>query len=237
MRRFAVLLAAGASVVLMPLLAAAAVHDVSVGNYWFEDDATGSRDNIVVNEGDQVRFTIRQAAYPPHDIVIPAYGIDSPQLQLFQTYTTPPLTKPGTFLVYCRAHKARGHETTLVVKAKATAAPAPGPTQPGSGGAPPPPATGNKATPKASTTPSPGATGTPSPTPVATGSTAPSGVGEASDRRAAPSDPDSLEGILGRRFGGGVAWTAALWQAAILALPIGAAAGFAIRRERRRWNA
>lgn len=235
MKRPALFAAAAGLIVLVPLLAAAAVHDVSVGNYWFEDDATGSRTAITVNEGDQVRFTIRQAAYPPHDIVIPEYDIDSPQLQLFQTYTTPPLDKPGTFLVYCRAHRARGHETTLVVKAKPAAEPAPAPTSPG--GAPPPPGPIKKTTPKPSASPSPTATGAPSASPSASDAPIPSGVGEAADRRAAPPDPNSLEGMLGRRFGGGVAWTAALWQALILALPIAGAAGFAIRRERRRWNA
>ncbi len=230
MKRRAAWLAAGAIWVLVPLLAAAALHEVSVGNYWFEDDATGSRAQLTVDEGDQIRFTVRQAAYPPHDIVIPAYGIDSPQLNLFQTYTTPPLDKPGTFLVYCRAHRARGHETTLVVKAKATTEPAPTPT--GSGAAPPP---GKKPPKSATTSPDPTASATPTPSP--TGSTVPSGVGEATDRRVPPPDPDSLAGLLGRDFGGGVPWTAALRLGAILALPIAGAAAYAIRRERRRWNA
>ena len=217
---------------LASLPAHAKLHEVSVGNYYFEDDATGARDPLTVNEGDQIRFTVRQAAYPPHDIVIDEYGIDSPPLNLFQTYTTPPLNKPGTFDLYCRAHRPRGHETTLIVKAKASP-PQSTPTSP------PPPAKKKAKTSTAAPTAAASATASPtsdttpaSPTPAE--SLAPEGVGEATDRRTPPPDPDSLAGILGRRFGGDIPWTAALWQSLLAAAPIGAAAAYAIRRDSQR---
>jgi plastocyanin len=216
-------------ILLASLPAHAKLHQVSVGNYYFEDDATGARDPLTVDEGDQIRFTVRQAAYPPHDIVIEEYGIDSPPLNLFQTYTTPPLNKPGTFALYCRAHRARGHETTLIVKAKVS----PPPSTPSS---PPPPKKKAKpatAAPKAETTSTPSSAAAPaSPTPAE--SLAPVGVGEATDRRTPPPDPESLAGILGRRFGGELPWTTAVWQALIAALPIVAAAAYALKRESQR---
>ncbi|HVL32156.1 MAG TPA: hypothetical protein VM600_01085, partial [Actinomycetota bacterium] len=127
MKRLAFLAAAAAIVALLaPGRALAALQDVSVGNYYFEVDATGARDPIVVKQGDQIRFTIREPDYPPHTINIDELQIESPDLLLFDTYTTPPLKKPGTYLLYCKAHKDRGHETSLVVKAAPKSASSPG---------------------------------------------------------------------------------------------------------------
>lgn len=229
MRRFAAVLVAGLLWALIPFPAQAALRDVSIGNYWFEDDATGARNPITVTEGDQIRFTVRQGVYPPHSAVIDEYDIDSGQLLLFDTYTTPPLNKPGTFALYCRAHRERGHETKLVVKAKPAGDPGAQPSTP----APPKKAKASKsaAPTAAATTPTPGTTAA-SPSPAE--ATVPAGVGQATDRRRPPSDPNSLAGVLGRDLGGDVPWTAALWQAALAAIPIAGAAAYALRRERRR---
>ena len=237
--RWARVFVAGLLVLLVPIPAEARRREVSVGNYWFEDDETGARNQLVVDEGDQIRFTIREAAYPPHSVVIDEYGLDSGYLVLFQTYTTPPLEKPGRFELYCRAHRDRGHRATLIVKARASSAPSPG----GSAPAPPQkkkPAQTTEATPSADAPtegPSPAVTAPTAAQPVQPtpgGTLAPVGVGEATDRRRPPPDPDSLAGLLGRRFGGDAPWTTAVWLALIAMVPIGAAAVYAIRRERGR---
>jgi plastocyanin len=229
--------ALGAFLFLAVPPAAASLHEVTVANYYFQDDTTGARKTITVDQGDQIRFTVRQAAYPPHSVVIDEYGIDSGYLLLFDTYTTPPLNKPGTFLLYCRAHRARGHYATLVVKAKpGPGSPAPGPVPGASGahvggakkpgspvaGASTPAKPGSKPTAVGST---PGATAEP---------VVPSGVGTSSDRRRATPDASSLAGVLGRSFGGDVPWTSALWLSLIAGVGVAAVAGLAISRERRR---
>lgn len=242
MKRLIALLTAGV-LAAIPLPAQARERKVSVGNYYFQDDETKARNPIVVDEGDQIEFTIRAAAYPPHTIVIPAYDIDSEDegtLLLFDTYRTPPLDRPGTFLLFCRPHRDKGHETTLRVRAKAS------PTSAGTT-APPPK---NKSSTGSQTTPTARATSTATPTrpavlPTAPGSpasspqetAAPAGIGRATDRRRLPPDPNSLAGMLGRRFGGDLPWTTALWQALLAAVPIAAAVGYALRRERRRRTA
>lgn len=237
--RWARVAVAGLLVLMVPIPAEARLREVSVGNYWFEDDQTGARNPLVVDEGDQIRFTIREATYPPHSVVIDEYGLDSGYLVLFQTYTTPPLEKPGRFELYCRAHRERGHKTTLIVKARASSAPSPS----GSAAAPPPkrkPTQTTEATPSddaptegpAAATTAPAAA-QPSP-PTSPEAFASVGVGEATDRRRSPPDADSLAGLMGHRFGGDAPWTTAVWLALIAMVPIGAAAAYAIRRERGR---
>jgi len=210
----------------------ARVHGVTAGNYYFQDDATGSRTRLVVDQGDQIQVTVRAAAYPPHSVVIDEYGIDSGYIYPFQTYTSPPLNKPGTFILYCRAHRDRGHWTTLIVRAATASTPRSSPTASSGSRAQSPGAPGAATSPA---TPKLGAKDAPqSPAGASTESPVPAGIGEATDRRSAPPDPHSLAGVLGRGFGGGLPWTAALWLAGLAAVPIFGAAGLALRVERRR---
>lgn len=234
MRRWAVLVAA-AAVLAIVVPAAASLREVDVGNYYFEDVATRSRKMIIVNEGDQIRFTVRQSTYPPHDVVIDGYGKDyeSGQLLLLETFTTPPLDKPGTFALYCRAHRRRGHETKLVVKESASpSSPTPTSSQPSSSpkkktGTTRPPASGSpQASPSGPASVAPGS----APTSGSSSGLLPAGVGVATDRRLASPDANSLAGILGREIGGGEPWTTAVWTWLLAAIPIAALAGYAMRR-------
>jgi plastocyanin len=222
------LLIAAVAVVAAVVPAAASLREVDVGNFYFEDVATGSRQVVMANKGDQIRFTVRQTTYPPHDVVIDGYGkeYESGQLLLLETFTTPPLDKPGTFRLYCRAHERRDHETTLFVRSTASPSPAPGSSpkkkaspRPGASAAP-------QASPTGSASVAPGETPTTEPSP----SLAPAGVGVATDRRLASPDSNSLAGILGRDIGGGEPWTTAVWTWLLAAIPIAAMAGFAMRR-------
>lgn len=197
-----------------------ATRQASIGNYYYEDDATGSRKQIVVRQGDQVRFTVREGVYPPHTVDIDELNIHSPGLLLGETFTTPVLDRAGTFRVYCRPHEERGHFSSLVVQAAATPAPtAAGTAAPaapaGVGGAP--------------VTPAPTVT----PVALATPTLAPVGVGRASAQeleRPQAVDPDSLEGLTGRTRST-APWTRALWFLLIASVPIVGAAGFAVSRE------
>ena len=101
--------------------ARAALREVSVGNYYFQDDASGNRAQIVVDRGDQVRFTIREAAFSPHDVRVDELGIRSGDMQLFETFTTEPLDVVGTFRLYCNRHKdnpGQPHVAQLVVRSE-----------------------------------------------------------------------------------------------------------------------
>jgi hypothetical protein len=42
-------------------------------------------------------------------------GIHSGSLAAGETFTTPPIGKAGTFILYCKPHDQRGHKTTLIV--------------------------------------------------------------------------------------------------------------------------
>jgi plastocyanin len=109
--------------VLMGLLATQALAETrqaSVGNYWFEDDARRDRTKIIVNQGDQITFTIREGIYPAHTVDVDELRIHSPDLLLGATFTTPQLNTAGTYKLYCRPHEQRGHVTTLFVRATAT---------------------------------------------------------------------------------------------------------------------
>ena len=223
---------AAATALAVALPAHAILRDIDVGNFYFEEVATGARDPIRVDQGDQLRFTVREGTYPPHDVVIEGYGpeFQSGQLLLFDRFTTPPLDKPGTFDLFCRAHRQRGHETTLIVRARSSgSAPAPGPSQ-----------TRRSSPPRSSTaSPRPSATGTGSTAPSvapspSSPSLAPVGVDVAEDQRRASPDADSLAALLGRDLGGDAPWTTAVWMWLLAALPIAAVAAFAMRRELRR---
>jgi plastocyanin len=206
--------------------ALATTHQATVANYYFEDDQQHDRTKLVVQQGDQITFTVRQASYPPHTIDVDALDIHSPDLLVGQTYTTPVLKKTGNFYLYCRPHEARGHHTRLIVTSTpgTTARPAPSlaPT--------------TTAPPRASITagtPAPGATPLISPTPVASASPVPAGVGTAPpgslDRVLTP-DPGSLEALTGHRTSNRAPWTRAVWWLLIAVIPIAGAAAFALRR-------
>lgn len=211
-----------AALLVPPVPARAALVEVSVGNYYFEDDATGGRE-IVVRKGDQIRFTVRDAAYPPHSAKVDELGIASGDMLLFDTYTTPPIGTVGTFRLYCEAHQDRGHETTLTVKKSAEAnEPSKGPSK-GAGG-------GGDGGQREQTNERPAASKKNKRPSGKNEPIIPSGKGIAEDRTQAPVDPRSLEGVLGRRIGGDLPWTVAVKQALLLLVPIALVTGFAVRR-------
>jgi plastocyanin len=224
----------GALVAVVALLAAGRVraetHQSSVGNYYFEDDATGDRTKLVVDVGDQITFTVRQGAATPHTVEVDELDIHSPDLRIGQTYTTPPLDTAGNFKLYCRRHEERGHHARLIVRAAATPAPKPKAT--------PHPTTSPiatrtpAATARAAASTSPSPTPTRSPSPSAT--LAPVGVGTAPPGSLASRtpDPDSLEGLTGVRRSNEVPWTRAVRWLLIASVPILAAAVFAVARNR-----
>lgn len=217
----------------------AALLQVSIGNYWFEDDETKRRDRIEAQQGDQLRFTVRETTYPPHSVEVDELGISSPELLLFETYTTPPLNKPGTYRLYCRGHLDRNHVTTLVVRptpppttAARTAPARRGPTAT---------ATSTSSTTSPEDAPLTDPFQSPPPGAVAEATTtvpslAPVGVGSATDRRRPPVDPDSLAGLIGRPPATPGPWTRAVrLGAAAAALLLGvsvSAVAYGWRRER-----
>ncbi|MGH2758558.1 MAG: hypothetical protein ACRDKJ_03235 [Actinomycetota bacterium] len=194
---------------------------VSVGNYYYEDDRNGDRTKIVVRQGDQIAFTVRQGIYPPHTVEVDELNIHSGDLLLGETYTTPQLNRVGNFLLYCRPHRERGHVSRLIIQAPVTTTTAPPATE-----APPAPGAATTDTPVATATPSP-VVSTPTPTLV------PVGVTKASPEelsRPVAVDPDSLEGLTGR-VRSNQPWTRALWFLLIASVPIVAAAAAALGRE------
>src|SRR5712692_252796 len=131
MRRVGFLLAAvGVLLALSTAPASSITHQASAGNYWYEDDQQHDRTKIVVRQGDQITFTIREQAVPGHTVDVDELNIHSPNLNIGETYTTPRLIKPGNYYLYCRPHEQRGHHTRLVVLAaqQATATPPPNST-------------------------------------------------------------------------------------------------------------
>jgi len=77
-RRRRVLAALALAVTVLAMLALradAALHEVTVGNYYFEDDAVRDRARLDVQQGDQIRFTVREAAYPPHSANVDELGM------------------------------------------------------------------------------------------------------------------------------------------------------------------
>jgi plastocyanin len=225
--------------------AAAAVHQATVGNYYFQDDATNDRAKLVVAKGDQVTFTVRAAASRPHSVNVDELGIHSGDLLLFETYTTPPLNRPGTFRLYCRNHeRSNNHVASLVVKAPPTQ-----PTTPATTPATSPPRTAT--TPRlvpsatapsgASSTTVVQATTTPTGVRLAATTTTevatvPAGRGTAppGDRRRAAPAANSLEGLLGRHIGGSAPWTRAIRVSLAALVPVALVAGFALLRARER---
>jgi plastocyanin len=222
-RRALVAIVAGTALVAAAV-ARAETRQASVGNFYFEDDATGDRTRLVVNEGDQVTFTVRQGAATPHTVDVDELDIHSGDLRIGQTYTTPALDTPGNFNLYCRRHEERGHRTRLIVRAPtgATPKPTPRPTRTAVATTAPLPARIPTATPAT----------TASPTPPPSASLAPVGIGTAPPgwiARRTP-DPDSLEALTGVRRSYEIPWTRAVWWLLIATVPIAAAAAFALRR-------
>ena len=220
----------------------AALRESTVGNYYFQDDATGSRERIVVDRGDQIRFTVREAGFSPHNVRVDELGIRSPDLQLFDTFTTPVLDRPGSYRLYCSRHHdnpGQPHVAELVVRSAApppatstTSAPAaparPPPARPGPGGVAAPTPT---SAPAGSVPASPTETVTTDGTTGATTGTVPAGLGRATDRRRPPPAEGSLASILGRRPEPGP-WTRAVRMGMVALVAMVAMAGVAVARGR-----
>jgi plastocyanin len=229
--------------------AAAAVHPATVGNYYFQDDATNDRAKLVVNKGDQVTFTVRAAASRPHSVNVDALGLHSGDLLLFETYTTPPLNRVGTFRLYCRNHEvSNNHVTALTVKATPTPSTTPAttpvttsPPRPATTVRPPPSQTTTTVAP--STTVAPATTvpaaARPAVTTTTEVATVPAGRGKAppGDRRRAAPAANSLEGLLGRHIGGSAPWTRAVRISLAALVPLVLVAALALREARRRSSA
>jgi plastocyanin len=219
----ALVVAIGAAALVSGGVVRAETRQASVGNYYFEDDATGDRTKLVTDVGDQITFTVRQGAATPHTVEVDELDIHSGDLLIGQTYTTPRLTTAGNFKLYCRRHDERGHNARLIVRAAAVATPKPTPRRTAAPPRTTPPAA-PVATPSFSPSAAPSASRSPSLAPVGVG-TAPPG----SLARRTP-DPDSLEGITGVSRSNEIPWTRALWWLLIASVPIVGAAVFALRR-------
>lgn len=214
--------------------ASADTHQASIGNYYFEENEQLDRKKIVVDAGDQVTFTVVEGVFPPHTVEVDDLKIHSGDILLGQSYTTPPLTEPGNYFLYCRPHEDRGHHTRLIVRAAArggsspTSKPAPderarsGST---SGDSSEPKIAGNEATPSVSAKPS----DSPTLAPVGISKADPSAL-----ERPLRADPDSLESLTGRSIDNTVPWTRALWQLALAAVAIAGIGVFAYLRARAR---
>ncbi len=116
-RRFAVLGVVGlaAGTVLWTGIASAALVDVRVGNFYFEDASVGDG-QVVITAGDQIRFVVDDNGRgKQHTIDIDEFDVHSGLIAKGETFTTGPLTTPGTYALYCDIHRNRGHETTLVI--------------------------------------------------------------------------------------------------------------------------
>jgi plastocyanin len=203
--------------------ATAITHQATIGNYYYEDDAQKDTTKIVVHVGDQITFTVRQQAVPGHTVDVDELNIHSPNLDLGQTFTTPPLTRAGNFYLYCRPHEARGHHTRLIVLATSTPVPQPRATPHPT--AVPPHIVGTPAT-TPHTSPAPTASPKPSATltPVGVG-TAPPG----SLSRPVPTNPNSLNALTGRNPTA-VPWTRALRWLIVASIVVVALAALAFQR-------
>lgn len=106
------LLLAAAAVALLSSPARSATQTVDVGNFFFGDGT------ITATVGDQLRFTVSSGNN--HTVEITELGISSGDLDKDDTYTTPVLTAPGTYRIWCATHTTQGHEATLTVVAAPT---------------------------------------------------------------------------------------------------------------------
>ena len=91
---------------------AATVIDIHVGSFYFEDSTVG--DGVInAKVGDQLRFTFDDNG--AHTAEVDELGISSGAQGAGAVFVTAPLTQAGTFTLYCKPHRNRGHLTTLVV--------------------------------------------------------------------------------------------------------------------------
>lgn len=248
------LVALGLVVMWIGAVAWAALHEVSGGNFYFRDNATGSTSEIRVVEGDQIRFTMVEDAPVPHSVEIDALGIHSGDMQSGDTFTTPALNQPGTYTVYCDRHRERGHVITLVVENDSSeegSGSGSGSDDSGSdsGSGSGDSSTGSQEGSKSGTgkdqTNDKKGSGTTrgsmdgegearSPRPTST-ELVPSGAGTVTDAEQAAMDalPNSFEQTLGRPIPEGP-WTRSLTLALFAVVPLVVVAVIAIRRGRRR---
>jgi hypothetical protein len=114
-RRFALPLLVMAAGAVFSLPAGASLRQIAVGNFYFEDE-TVDDGRVEAQVGDQLRFTVLDGGPgTPHTVEVDELGIHSGSLAAGETFTTPPIGKAGTFILYCKPHDQRGHVTTLVV--------------------------------------------------------------------------------------------------------------------------
>lgn len=219
---------------------AAALREVAVRNFYF-DDATAGDGTVEAMQGDQLRFTVYDGGPgTPHTVEVDELNIHSGSLAAGETFTTPPLNQPGTYRLYCKPHQNRGHTATLIVRANSTATTSVATTAPRSGGSS---GTVTTSTTAASTPSATNADGSPassvpadadSPGDGTDSTLAPLGRGEADPDALedAPADPDSLQAALGRRPARKGPWTRSVRLALLVLIPMVAASIVAARRSR-----
>jgi plastocyanin len=225
----------------------AATPTVHVGSYYFEDATVGDG-QVVASTGDRLRFVFDDSGSGGrrHTATVAEIpGFDSGAQPKGATWTSPVLTQPGTYRLFCRVHQnaPNNHFTTLVVTGPAitpapTSAapkPTPGPTPASaSPGSSPAATTGTSATPpgggaspdsEASASPPDGsATAAPSEAP---GASDPGGIASPAPSGSAADGPGSDPGP------GPTTWLRSLLVGLLAAVPIaaaGIAAGFLERR-------
>jgi plastocyanin len=91
---------------------AAGVVDIHVGSFYFEDSTVGDG-VITARVGDQLRITFDDSG--GHNAQVDALGIDTGVQGAGAVYISQVLTQPGTYELYCKPHRKRGHFTTLIV--------------------------------------------------------------------------------------------------------------------------
>ncbi len=251
------LLGAVAAFALLAGVAVAATRDVNVGSFYFEDATVGDG-RINAQTGDRLRFIGDDAggAGKPHTVESTELGWSSGALGKGVTWTSPILTTPGTYRIFCQFHwRSQNHETVLVVTGtaitpaptqKATPRPTASPASPApSSGATPSPSNGGSA----SATPGPGGSGTPGasgdpgrtaePPPgasatlpaasVAPGDAADSGNGSDPAGQASPGGDGD-----GATDGAGITWTRSASAGLLAIVPLGLLGLVAVAAARRR---
>lgn len=119
-RRLALPLLAVTAAAVVAVPAVASLRQIAVGNFYFEDETVGDG-KVEVQVGDQLRFSVLDGGPgTPHTVDVDELGIHSGSLAAGETFTTPPIDRAGTFILYCKPHDQRGHKTTLVVTGTST---------------------------------------------------------------------------------------------------------------------
>ena len=127
-RRLALPLVAIAAATVFSVPAGASLRQIAVGNFYFEDETVGDG-KVVAQVGDQLRFNVLDGGPgTPHTVEVNELGIHSGSLGAGETFTTPPISTAGTFILYCKPHDQRGHKTTLVVSGTSITTPTTAPT-------------------------------------------------------------------------------------------------------------